>query len=180
MRRPRLDLVPPHMGNLQPRVSPLDRRDIAADPAQALDGFELAPGIRQQLHPDANAEKRASADHDGFVQCRFETGNGHQPAPAIGERTDAGENDAVSRGNGLRRARHIHLGRNFILAGCALERLGGRAQIARAVIDYRDDHGRLPPSTPLVDGTAPARLGSISTAWRKARARPLKHDSTMW
>ena len=63
------------------------------------------------------------------------------------------------------------------LARGALERLGGRAQIARAVIDRpRRSHQRLPPSTPLVEGTASARRGSIATAWRSARARPLKQD----
>src|SRR6185437_1054254 len=64
-------------------------------------------------------------------------------------------------------------------AGRALERLGGRAEVPRAVIDDRDFH-RVPLKVPLVDGTAPARRGSISTAWRKARARPLKQLSTMW
>ena len=37
-----------------------------------------------------------------------------------------------------------------------------------------------PPSLPLVDGTSPAARGSIATAARSARARPLKHDSAMW
>src|SRR5204863_8508901 len=99
-----------------------------------------------------------------FVPRHCEYVNAHQPASSIGERTDAGVNDVVSGGNGLRRARHIDLNTNYILSGRALERLGGRAQIARAVIDNRDDHVRLPPSTPLVEGMAPARRGSISTA----------------
>ena len=56
-------------------------------------------------------------------------------------------------------------------------------QIAGAVVEDRNVHRsglryyRLPPSVPLVDGTAPPRRGSISTACRrKARASPLKQD----
>src|SRR3546814_17112413 len=41
-------------------------------------------------------------------------------------------------------------------------------------------HQSEPPSTPLVDGTASALRGSISIAWRSARASPLKQLSTMW
>ena len=69
------------------------------------------------------------------------------------------------------------------LRGGALKSLGGGTQIPRAVIDNRNRH--LNPASflyrlPLVDGTASARRGSISIARRKARARPLKQDSTMW
>src|SRR5690348_16274759 len=39
---------------------------------------------------------------------------------------------------------------------------------------------RYPPSVPLVDGTSPFARASIATAARKARARPLKHDSAIW
>ena len=68
------------------------------------------------------------------------------------------------------------------VAAGARERLCRRAQIARAVIDdgsqhLKAQHLRLPLSVPLVDGTAPARRGSISTACRKARPTPLKRDS---
>ena len=149
--------------------------DLAADPAEAVGRLELAPALGHQLHADANAEKRAGADHDRLVQRRFETRNGSQTAPAIGERADPGKDDAVRARRPLSgAARHLDLGRDFVLRRRALERLRGRAQIARAVIDDRNDHGRLPPRTPLVEGMAPARRGSISTAWRKARARPLK------
>lgn len=37
-----------------------------------------------------------------------------------------------------------------------------------SVEDYND-----PPSVPLVEGTASALRGSISTAWRKLLAKPL-------
>ena len=59
---------------------------------------------------------------------------------AIGERTDAGEHDAL-RGKHLRGVagdddRHI----KPRLARRPLERLVGRVQVARAVIDNRDGH----------------------------------------
>ena len=37
-----------------------------------------------------------------------------------------------------------------------------------------------PPSEPLVDGTSSLARGSIATAARSARARPLKQDSAIW
>ena len=145
-------------------VARLDRDDLPADPAEALGRLELPPALRHQLHPDTDAEKRPSPDHDCFMQRGFETGNGGKTAPAIRERTDAGKDDAIRVGDQFGRARYLHLGRDLVLRRRALERLCRRAQIARAVIDDRNDHGRLPPKTPFVDGIAPARLGSISTA----------------
>ncbi len=61
------------------------------------------------------------------------------------------------------------------LGGGALERLGRRAQIARAVIDddavvIRRQPQQLPPSTPLVEGTASGRRGSIVDRLPQARA----------
>ncbi len=37
-----------------------------------------------------------------------------------------------------------------------------------------------PPSEPLVEGTSSAARGSIATAARNARAKPLKQDSAIW
>ena len=44
----------------------------------------------------------------------------------------------------------------------------------------RDDNAYQPPSDPLVDGTSSSARGSIATAARSARARPLKQDSAIW
>src|SRR5207302_1740997 len=128
---------------------------------------------------DADAEKRSRLGDDPLAERRFETRDGGETAPAVGEGPDAGKNDAIGSRNIFRCAGHSDLGGNPGFGGSALKGFRGRAQIARAVIDDGDDHGRLPPRTPLVEGTAPARRGSISTAWRNARASPLKQDSTM-
>ena len=106
----------------------------------------------------------------------LEPGHRGEPAPAIGEGADAGQHDAVGVGDRVGLAVTSTSGRNPASRRGALERLRRRAQIARAVIDDRNHHGRLPPSTPLVEGTAAARRGSISTAWRSARASPLKQE----
>src|SRR5215510_4221440 len=37
-----------------------------------------------------------------------------------------------------------------------------------------------PPSEPFVEGISSLARGSIATAVRSARARPLKHDSAIW
>ncbi len=58
------------------------------------------------------------------------------------------------------------------------------AQCVRADGDDRARHARRSrphtPSVPLVEGIASALRGSISTASRSARARPLNALSTMW
>ena len=50
----------------------------------------------------------------------------------------------------------------------------------QALLDALGEPMLTPPSVPLVEGTASALRGSSVIAARKARARPLKQDSTMW
>ena len=72
--------------------------------------------------------------------------DGVEPAAAIGERTDAGQYHAIRRGNDARIVGHDD---RLIDAGImrrALERFGGRMQIARAIVDDSDGHREAPGS----------------------------------
>src|SRR5262249_58191096 len=83
--RQRLDLIPPHMRDLQRIVARLDRDNLPVDPPKSLGCLELAAAPRHHLHADANAEKRAPSKSDRFVQSGFETPDGSKTASAIGE-----------------------------------------------------------------------------------------------
>ncbi len=133
-----LQLVPAHMRNLERLVlgrrSPPPRPRIQPRPSVVC---EFEPARRHQLHADADAEKGPRFADDRLFQRRAHAGHGHEPALAIGEGADAGQHDAVGRGHHLGVAGHLDVGRKPRLARRALERLRGRAQIARAVIDQR-------------------------------------------
>src|SRR5690606_12152532 len=102
-------------------------------------------------------------------------GHGHEPRHAIGEGADTGQDNTV------RGADAIGVGGDHDLRSAlrsrARKRLFGGAQIARAVIDNGDG---LAHKTPLVEGIWSATRGSISTAFRSARATALKQLSAMW
>src|SRR4029077_20391903 len=102
----------------------------------------LAAALRHQLHADADAEERPAFLPHGFVQRLDHAGDRIEPAPAVGKRADAGQHDAISATHRVGIAgnddRLIVPG----LARGALERLRRRVQVARAVVDDRDRHGR--------------------------------------
>src|SRR6185436_19935306 len=57
-------------------------------------------------------------------------------------------------------------------------RLGGlRRRFMDSVDGHASSENSHPPSRPLVDGTSPAARGSMASAARNTRARPLKQDS---
>src|ERR1700730_4562741 len=180
MGRSRVEHVPPHMRDFERAIAGLDRNDLSTNPAEPLDRLALAAAIRRQLHADADTEKRASTNHHRLAQCWFKAGYCGKPTPAIGKGSDAGQDDPISAGERFRVTGDLDLSGDLRFCRRALEGFRRRTQGARAVIDDHDLHGRLPRRTPWVDGPAPARRGSISTACRRARARPLKQDSTMW
>src|SRR6267142_2621032 len=99
MNRPRVEFVPPHVRNFERAIRGLDRYDLSADPAEPLDGFELAAPVGHQLHADANPEKRASTGDHRLVQCRLEAGYGGKPTPTIRKGADAGQDDPIGMGN---------------------------------------------------------------------------------
>src|SRR5215471_17110100 len=112
MGGPRLDLVPAHVRDLQPRIARLDSDHLALYPAETLDDLKLVTVLRHQLHADADAEKRAGAGHDHLAERSFETGDGSKTAPTVGKSPDAGKHDAVGGGDDFRRAGHFDFGRN--------------------------------------------------------------------
>ena len=168
------ELVPAHVRDLERGVARRDRHDLALDPVEPPCGLELAPARRHQLHAYTDAEERLPAPLHGVFERFFHARDRQQPAAAIGEGADAGQHDAVGLGKTPRIAGDQDAVVAPGLARRALQRLRRRTQIAGAVIDHRDQrHHRLPPSTPFVDGTSSARRGSMATACRSARARPL-------
>src|SRR6185437_9235836 len=177
-------LVPAHMRHLELGICRRYRSDLAAQPAEARGDGELTTALGHELHADADAEERSAPPAHRLVERFLHARYRGEAAPAIGESADAGQHDALGGAHILGVVRHLDRRRDAGIPSRPLERLGGRAQIAGAVID--DDRGRdrahhmPPPSVPFVEGTSPARLISISIAWRNARARPLKQDSTMW
>src|SRR5262249_14372812 len=84
MRGASLDFVPPHVRDFQVAIAWFDRHHLSRDPTEARRRFELASAFRHELHPDADAEERASAVDDCFVQRLFKAGNRGETTPAIG------------------------------------------------------------------------------------------------
>ena len=121
-----------------------------------------------KLHADADTQERPTAPDHRLFQRIDHAIQRIESTPAIAESADAGQHDSVGRGDDARVG-----GNQNRLVRHAFKRLRGRVQVARPVIDDRDAHAEPPPSTPLVEGTASAWRGSISTAWRNARASPL-------
>jgi hypothetical protein len=57
---------------------------------------------RHQLHADANAEKRASGADHALLQRLDHAVQRRQPAPAVAERADARQNDAIGTAHRFR------------------------------------------------------------------------------
>ena len=140
----------------------------------------LQPAIRQQLHTNADAEEgRPVAQHAPLqrIDHAWQTG---EPFVTRTERAHARQHDP------LRPRQRVRVRNQCNIRADTLERIGDRMQIACSVIDQGDllfqrnsvraESGfgeAQPPSIPLVLGTAPPLRGSISTAARIARAKPL-------
>ncbi len=108
-----------------------------------------------------------------LAQRLMHAGQTVQALHAIAESADARQHDSLGAAHFLGIGCHHHLVAMAGLGHRAGQRLGDRAQIPRSIINHGDGHYRLPPSTPLVEGTASALRGSRVRAWRRARARPL-------
>src|SRR5256885_3594144 len=52
--------------------------------------------------------------------------------------------------------------------------------LRRRLVNSINRHRHYPPNDPLVEGISFLTRGSIATAVRRTRARPLKQDSAMW
>ena len=135
-----LDRVPADLRDFQRRIGRLDLLDVAGDPAEAARHGLFQPALRHQLHADADAEERPRPG-DGYLLDRLgHAGHGVEPGAAVGIGADARQHDAVGGAHALGIRRQVDLGGYAGLTRGALECLGRRAQIARAVVDDRDAH----------------------------------------
>ena len=141
-----VERVPAHVRNFQVRIGRRDAIDLAGDPAQALRHLVFAPALGQQLHADADAEERPALLAHRLLERGDHAVDRIETAAAIGKGADAGKHDAVGGGHHIRIAGHDD---RLVEAGFvrrALERLGGRVQIAGAVVDDRNAHRSAPGS----------------------------------
>ncbi len=144
MRPAGVERVPAHVRNLQLRIGRRDAVDLAGNPTQALDHLVFAAALRHQLHADADAEERPALATHRFLERLDHALDRIESAAAIRKRADAGQHDAVGPAHRVRVSGHHD---RLVASGLArrtLERLGGRMQVARAVIDDRHGHGRPP------------------------------------
>ena len=202
----KFQVVPAHMGDFEAGVVRLEGRNLAGHPAEARRLAMLQAAVGEQLHADADAEKRHSARRHRFRQRFNHTVHCIQPATAVGEGALPRQHDMARPGDPVGIAGRHDRQPAAGLAGHADERLLRRTQIAGAIVDDGDavSHRlppagpkagpgrgagtgkdrrrgyREPPSTPLVEGTASALRGSGSMALRSERASPLKQLSTIW
>ena len=95
-----------------------------------------------ELHADADAEEGLAALDHFALQGVDHAGHAIEPGAAVGEGTDAGQHDAVGRRDLARACGDQHAVVDAAFARGAFEGLGGRAQVARAVIDDGDSHGK--------------------------------------
>ena len=162
-----------------------DAVDLAGNPAEALDHLVFAAALGHQLHADADAEERpalaGAPSRSAPRPCR-------RPHRARGGNPRRRRRRAAPRG---RRARTVsgivgHHDR-LIRAGLARRALEGfrrRVQIARAVVDDRDGHGRASGcgnSPTISDDGRPRERRRAAEAARPARvarrARPSRRRS---
>ncbi len=167
-----LDRIPAHMGNLKgirgregTRKGKGKPNHLSPENVQALGQAEFLAFRKEQLKTEADSQERPSAPDEAKdwihepQMLQILHGFFESPYPR--------QNQAI----GLFDQQGIlgHNGRESNL----LETLGNAPQIPHAVVDDGDH------SLPLVEGI-PLILSSRETAWRRARPRALKRDSTMW
>src|SRR5947209_4372614 len=95
MRFVRVQRIPAHVRNLQIGIVGFDAVDLARDPAEPLDNLVLAAAFGHQLHADADAEERARFLTYRLVQRLDHARHRIEPAPAVRERPDTGQHDAI-------------------------------------------------------------------------------------
>ena len=97
--------VPAHMRDTQAAALRVDGLDIAVDPAEPRRDLVFKPPRRQQLHADADPEKRPRFVAHGLGHRGDHAGHGVEAGAAVGESADTRQNDAVRAENLVRIAR---------------------------------------------------------------------------
>ena len=167
-----------------PKVKPVAinlTRTVLVRTTRAGNPGPRSPRIRARARPSAACRRRcretAALFAHRFVQRLDHAGDRIEPAPAIREGTDAGQHDAVGGAHLLGIVGHED---GLIVAGLARRALEGfrrRVQIARAVVDDRDRHGRASgcgnrPTISVEAAVRTARVGRQDGAERLPRAPP--------
>ena len=158
----------------------IDAHDVALDPVEAGMDAVLDAARGHELHADADAEEGLAALDHRALQGVDHARHAVEAGAAVGEGADARQHDAVGVGHLARVRRHQHAIVRAGLARGALEGFRGGAEVARSVVDDGDGHRIAFRERPWCWGPPGVWRGSISTATRSARARPLKQLSTMW
>ncbi len=148
--------VPAHMRNLQGGIDGPDAIHGAWQPAQPSGHTVFRALRRQQLHADADAQKRHSVAPHALLQRLHHAGRGCEVGHAIRIGPVTGQHDAVSRAHDLRVVCDGNIARHSGVGHGALQRLAGGMEIARAVIDQRNSHSGLTP-VPVMPGRLRAR-----------------------
>ena len=130
----RLDIVPAHMRHFDRRIGHFDPAHFAADPVEPCGHAEFDPARGQQLHADANPQKRHAADLNTLCHRLDQAGDSTQCLDTGTKRADAGQHDAIGG------AHHVRIGGDhYTLATRHPQGIGDRPQVARAIIDQRGD-----------------------------------------
>src|SRR5581483_3846079 len=159
--------VPLHLRVLDAVGQPAHHTGQDAEPGATR---VLVRRVVEELHADADPEEGHVAGGD-VARDRRET-RAVERVHATSERADAGEHDA----RGIVDDRGIG-GQPGVRAD-VLQRLLGRAQVADAVVEHRDERAiRCGQRVPFVDGTD---VPSMRDAARNERATPLNAASMMW
>lgn len=133
----KVERVPAELRQFERGVLRFHAAHFAAQPAEPVMHAMFVAGRGEQLHAHANTEERRAALHDRVVECFDHAGHGAQPRRAIAEGALARQHDAIGFAHDIGVGRDDDVGAALRLM---LERFGGRAQIARPVIDDGDFH----------------------------------------
>src|SRR6516162_9587626 len=134
------------MRYLQRGVARGDPIDFASNPAQSLDHLVLAAALGEELHTDADAEKRPAFAANRLFERIDHAGHGIKATAAVGESSHSGQNNSVGARHDIRIARdQDRLTRPGVMRR-SLKGFGRGMQVARAVVNDGDTHRCAPGS----------------------------------
>src|SRR6516165_9730250 len=161
--------IPSHMRYLQRGVARGDPIDFASNPAQSLDHLVLAAALGEELHTDADAEKRPAFAANRLFERIDHAGHGIKATAAVGESSHSGQNNSVGARHDIRIARdQDRLTRPGVMRR-SLKGFGRGMQVARAVVNDGDTHRCAPgsgksPMTSDCPGAGAAAAGGCAGA----------------
>src|SRR6267143_2611527 len=124
------DLVPADVRDAMVLAGRLEPADFTVDPAQALRQAALVASRREQLHTEADAEKRNPADHRLLTQDPVEAALS-DVADAVAEGADAGQHDVRRVLDVLGAVGHART------AAALFDRPRHRVEVPHSIVDHR-------------------------------------------